>query len=574
MDGARKSRLIWSALVFFFLPTVGSCFCVAGKSHCANGKCIPKPYFCDGENDCSDNSDELFCRVAYAGRCPDQWIFCEGKCFPEDFRCDGTPQCRSGIDEEKCVRVTERPRPVSSTTPRSISTRNAEVSTSSEKPAVHEIIGVNKSKWSLRSWFLSRRKNGTTSNKWGHELHRTATALYLSNSAFFAPGNLTGQEMAYELTIQLLSKFSENETLSSEDLALYINALLVTCIDPRDFHGHDLVSDLRKRVEGEKYTNPIEIIALCNAGDTMTAKDVERISTAYNSQHRPFWIDIQALSALAMVCLSRLPTLTVDQRNLRDMVSELKKRQHLNGTVENLKTTAVVLQVLTATNSSRSDFDYEAAVKAILQQQKSDGAFPTFLESYYILPALSNNSLVGLNTSHCQNSEMTEQEALKKFRSQGGKRIQVQYSVFVGQDVDFARTWKLKVPLGSTLYNVMETIQKLDPRFRVEYNVFDGKPYPNAMFNLEDDPESGLYWFVYKRSSRSNDPQLLEASPVDIKIRENEELILWYKYEDWDDRETTQSVTPATEPPTSTATTSSPFTDATVDYITDASLIQ
>ncbi|XP_054707056.1 uncharacterized protein CG3556-like [Uloborus diversus] len=554
MDGAGKSSLIWIVFVFCFLPALGHTLsvpergnnglstCLPDQFQCLNNKCVTKSSFCNNNDECGDWSDEKYC--AFQGTCPPHWVRCWQTCIPLYFICDETRQCHNEEDENSC----------------------------------HDNILENQFfkhlKPSLSNWFQRRRKNGTTSNKWGHELHRTAVALYLSDPSFFAPGNTTGQEMAYELIIQLLSKFSQNKTLSSEDLALYINALLVTCIDPKDFHGHDLVSDLRKRVEEKKHANPIEIIALCNAGDTMTTKDVERISMAYNSQHRPFWIDIQALSALAMVCLSRQPTLTVDQRNLRDMVSELKKRQHLNGTVENLKTTAVVLQVLTATNSSRSDFDYEAAVKAILQQQKSDGSFPTFLESYYILPALSNNSLVGLNTSHCQNSEMTEQEALKKFRSQGGKRIQVQYSVFVGQDVDFARTWKLKVPLGSTLYNVMETIQKLDPRFRVEYNVFDGKPYPNAMFNLEDDPESGLYWFVYKRSSRSNDPQLLEASPVDIKIRENEELILWYKYEDWDDRETTQSVTPATEPPTSTATTSSPFTDATVDYITDASLIQ
>ncbi|XP_054707058.1 uncharacterized protein CG3556-like [Uloborus diversus] len=519
MDGPRKSHLIRCAVVFFLLPALVFSSCPPGMFQCLNGKCIDKGWFCDNQNDCGDNSDEYFCSNQYEFRCPPHWMFCGRKCYPPAFRCDGKVHCDDQADEKNCENTN--------------GTKSIAIS----------------SKHSLVDWFLRRRENGTTSNKWGHELPRTAVALFLSDPAFFAPGNLTAQEMAYELTIQLLSKFSQNRTLSSADLALYINAMLVTCIDPRNFHGHDLVSELRKSVEEEKFTNPFEIIALCNAGDTMTSKDVGRILTAYNSEHRPFWIDIQALSAMALVCLSQQPTLNVEQRNLRDMVLELKKLQHLNGTVENLRTTAVVLQVLNAVKNFGSDFDYEAAIEAILQQQKDDGSFPNFLDSYYILPALSNNSLVSINTSHCQNSQITGEEALKKLRSQSGKQIQVHYSVFVDQDMDFVRTWKLKVPVGSTLYNVMETIQELDDRFRVQYNVFNGKPYPYAMFNLEDDPESGLYWFVYKRSSRSNAPQLMEASPVDIQIRENEELILWYRNGHWNDHQTALNVTSTSESP-------------------------
>ncbi|GBM70867.1 hypothetical protein AVEN_76821-1 [Araneus ventricosus] len=78
--------------------------------------------------------------------------------------------------------------------------------------------------------------------------------------------------------------------MSSQELALYIYALLVACMDPRNFYGDDLVWELRRRVEvSENYTNPFMLLVLCNAGYTRTARDVERVTAAYDTQHRPFW---------------------------------------------------------------------------------------------------------------------------------------------------------------------------------------------------------------------------------------------------------------------------------------------
>ncbi|GFS70987.1 gastric intrinsic factor [Nephila pilipes] len=131
-----------------------------------------------------------------------------------------------------------------------------------------------------------------------------------------------------------------------QKLALYIHAMMVACMDPRDFYGENLISELRRRTEASgNYTNPFQILVLCNAGDTMTSKDVERVTAAYDSQHRPFWTDTQALASLALACLSSRPNLVTDERILKDMLLELKRRQFRNGTVENVRTTALVVQV-------------------------------------------------------------------------------------------------------------------------------------------------------------------------------------------------------------------------------------
>lgn len=44
-----------------------SAVCPTKQFHCANGKCIPFSWVCEGENDCGDNSDETI------AQCKGQW---------------------------------------------------------------------------------------------------------------------------------------------------------------------------------------------------------------------------------------------------------------------------------------------------------------------------------------------------------------------------------------------------------------------------------------------------------------------------------------------------------------------
>lgn len=84
------------------------CFsCLAGVScdpkqfQCVrSGKCIPEGWYCDGDNDCGDRSDESNCTSA---SCTDSQFQCsDGKCIPSGWRCDGFSDCANGIDELHC----------------------------------------------------------------------------------------------------------------------------------------------------------------------------------------------------------------------------------------------------------------------------------------------------------------------------------------------------------------------------------------------------------------------------------------------------------------------------------------
>ena len=51
------------------------------------------------------------------------------------------------------------------------------------------------------------------------------------------------------------------------------------------------------------------------------------------------------MAVMAFSCISSLPDMNPDERILEEMIAEIKRKQHKNGTIDNLKTTALVIQV-------------------------------------------------------------------------------------------------------------------------------------------------------------------------------------------------------------------------------------
>ncbi|XP_048457922.1 low-density lipoprotein receptor-related protein 8 isoform X5 [Rhincodon typus] len=83
--------------------------CDVGQFQCRNDRCISLLWHCDGEDDCTDNSDEENCPKK---TCAATEFTCDnGDCIMENWRCDGEEECADGSDEAAtlCTMITCQP---------------------------------------------------------------------------------------------------------------------------------------------------------------------------------------------------------------------------------------------------------------------------------------------------------------------------------------------------------------------------------------------------------------------------------------------------------------------------------
>lgn len=92
------------------LGHLGQSSCQSDEFLCGNGKCLPRSWRCNGQDECGDATDERSCRPppteASLGLCPPGSVACtqaqSTRCLPAALRCNRARDCPNGADELGC----------------------------------------------------------------------------------------------------------------------------------------------------------------------------------------------------------------------------------------------------------------------------------------------------------------------------------------------------------------------------------------------------------------------------------------------------------------------------------------
>ncbi|KAG8192106.1 hypothetical protein JTE90_027753 [Oedothorax gibbosus] len=410
-------------------------------------------------------------------------------CIPENQVCDGINQCQNGADEVGCE---------------------------ARDHVVNKIMAQRTPSWG-----------------WGENTHRAVTALFLASAVNF---NGTDKEE------ELMAKQSELRTavalyrssLTNNELSMLVNALLVTCHNPRHFFGKNLVKKLKEQVESTtNFTHPIAYLALCNANETWPRKAYNDLNSVLDTNSNyPFVTDIQAMAVLALSCnanstINRSSTSSLYQAAIK----RFQNQQLKDGSFGNGHTTALITQALIASGQEQSkDWMLNKTIEYIIKELNSTSV--DFLSMYLTLPILNGKTLVDISTIDCSaNPRKSGDDIISEINDYLGSKIRVKYYLYIGDKKDVIYSISLRVPENFTAFDVMQLAEAEDPKYKFEQKRISGKIYIYKLANISNDPESGKFWLQYSYLVNNGTRELthLTESLDNVTMKDGQDLIMWYK---------------------------------------------
>ncbi|GFX05223.1 uncharacterized protein CG3556 [Trichonephila clavipes] len=367
--------------------------------------------------------------------------------------CDGIKHCYDGADEIGC------------------------------ETGVFAVKGVDEGRLNVTKWLKSRYSDVFG---WHENTHRGIIALHLGkerNSEHMTAGEKLIEK---QLEVQTLASLLRNETdpLTANQLNMYINALLITCQDPHNFHGFDLVQLLKDQIGITPLMNrPVAYLALCNAEEPLPINATIDLGKVLNSASEyPFLLDVQAAAVMALSCLNsdnktdfvviddaanNTDLVSFSQSEYEEAVNNLKKFQSPDGSFGNIYTTAIVTQaLLSASQENANDWSLNKSVTHLLQHLKSSSV--DFLSTYLILPILNGKSLSDIRETDCSNDvqHRFDGDPIVDVKNKLGPKVRVQYSLYIGDEKDIIHTISLRVPANITVYDVMKLAEVADDKYK------------------------------------------------------------------------------------------------------------
>ncbi|CAL1292799.1 unnamed protein product [Larinioides sclopetarius] len=312
---------------------------------------------------------------------------------------------------------------------------------------------------------------------------------------------------------------------------MFVNALTVSCQNPRSFYGHDLVKLLKDEVENStNITHSVAYLALCNAGQTLPVNVTNDLNNILKKNAKySFLLDIQAITVMALSCLKvnygKGPNTSFPQTDYEEAIRKFKELQLDDGSFGNIYTTAVVTQaLLSAGQKNCKDWNYNKAVSYLIRYLNSET--DDFLAMYLILPILNGKCLSSIKNANC--SAFVQRDPASDMKAKLGPKIRVQYSLNIGDEKDIVHTISFRVPQNITVFEVMQLAQDADAKYKFQKTQIGEKLYIYDIAGVTNDFEDGKFWFLYVGEDAESVIHTNESSDK-ITLQDGAHLVMWYK---------------------------------------------
>ncbi|KYN19510.1 hypothetical protein ALC57_07986, partial [Trachymyrmex cornetzi] len=414
------------------------------------------------------------------------------------------------------------------------------------------------------TWLWSQRDKDAS---WGNDTHRIVLVLRLANLSrddnVAPPAPLELQLIAkqMELEIVLLLWRHREMGFSPGQLASYTLALNAMCMDPRQFHGHDLIGTLQHHEPPIDYDFALTTLAACSAQAHVRKRQMRRLLDIANAA-RDHNVDTIAMLILALRCIVQ----DHRHRNLHHIVRkpsiELAQQQRHDGSFGDLRNTVLVMQALEEIENEPADnWNRSAALAWLINQQRPDGSFrgnihataeamlgvtprglasiraldcgqglldnssprlttsnskhhPLFLVelchmSMYLLPLNDSSNLqvadIGTPDDHSEiplPSEMSGNNTSNTdiTLTTAPVLINVSYTLWVGSNVNETYNLTVTVPKNETFYSVMLLAASMSPHFQFTASEWPNGHYVHTLAGYKEEPMSYHYWLLYRLS--------------------------------------------------------------------------
>ncbi|GIY03513.1 uncharacterized protein CG3556 [Caerostris darwini] len=363
---------------------------------------------------------------------------------------------------------------------------------------VFAVQGISESRKIATKWLKNKWSN---SSGWQENTHRGIIAWYLVTER--DDTDMEEKLMVKQLEIETLASLLRNDTtpLTVNQLSMFINALTVSCRDPRNLHGFDLVKILKQQTQFSSLTiHPTSYLALCNAGESLPINATTELSKILNSKSEyPF-------------LLERFKTLQKD-----------------GGSFGNIYTSAIVTQaLLSAEQESSKDWNLNTAVNHLIKYLNSSNV--DFLATYFTLPILNGKALSDIRNTNCSDDFKQTYEGISVggVKNKLGPKMRVQYSLYVDDEKVIIHTIWLRVPENITVFEVMQLAEVADNKYKFQWKKMGEKIYIYDIDNITNDFENGQFWLLYLGQNKESMEHLIE-SPDKVTVKDGSQIIMWYK---------------------------------------------